>query len=408
MLSLSRLTLTDYRNYQHLVWRPAGADTDGRISVLTGPNGSGKTNLLEALSLLVPGRGLRGARLADLPRQGSSSWAVAARMSQGDEAFEIGTGIASDGAGAALGNGRRVFRLDGEPARNRAAVAERLCAVWLTPQMDRLFVEGPSARRRFLDRLVLALEPEHAREVAAHDEAMQGRNRLLQNARTDPAWLTAQEHAMARHAVAVCAARRSLVGRLNGSGQGEGGDGKVGEDGEPARGFPAATLSLECAITAQLEQHPALGVEDWLREQLRMRRGADAAAGGASLGAHRADLVLSDRRSGRPASLGSTGQQKALLIGIVLAHAALIADVRGEAPLLLLDEPLVHLDLARREALFAALLLLPAPALLTGTDPEPFASLHGLAGFWRAGAGKLLPGPGLADVRSGPAGAASV
>ncbi|WP_428374891.1 DNA replication/repair protein RecF [Lichenicoccus sp.] len=402
MLSLSRLTLTDYRNYEHMVWRPAGAGADGRISVLTGPNGSGKTNLLEALSLLVPGRGLRGARLADLPRLGASSWAVAARLAQGGEAFEIGTGIASDGAGQATGSGRRVFRLDGEPARNRAAIAERLCAVWLTPQMDRLFIEGPSGRRRFLDRLVLALEPEHAREVAAHDEAMQGRNRLLQNPRTDPAWLAAQEHAMARHAVAVCAARRSLVGRLNAPGE-------VGGEGEDlAQGFPAASLALDCGITAQLEQHPALVVEDWLRGQWRTGRAADAASGGAALGAHRADLLLSDRETGRPASLGSTGQQKALLVGIVLAHAALIAGVRGEAPLLLLDEPLVHLDAARRAALFAALVLLPAPSLLTGTDAEPFASLRGQAGFWRAGAGKLLPEPGLADVRSGPAGAARV
>ncbi len=398
MLSLSRLTLTDYRNYQHLVWRPSRAGADGRISVLTGPNGSGKTNLLEALSLLVPGRGLRGARLADLPRQGSASWAVAARLAQAGEGFEIGTGIASDGAGQASGSGRRVFLLDGEPARNRGAVAERLCAVWLTPQMDRLFIEGPSGRRRFLDRLVLALEPEHAREVAAHDEAVQGRNRLLQNPRSDPAWLSAQEHSIARHAVAVCAARRSLALRLNAAGDGE----------EPARGFPAASLALDCAITAQLELHPALVVEDWLREQLRGRRGADAAAGGASLGAHRADLLLSDRETGSPASLGSTGQQKALLIGIVLAHAMLIASVRGEAPLLLLDEPLVHLDQARREALFAALVSLPAPALLTGTDPEPFASLQGRAGFWRAGAGKLLPDSAFADVRSGPAGAARV
>ena len=400
MLGLSRLTLTDYRNYQQLVWRPDGAGTDGRISVLTGANGSGKTNLLEALSMLVPGRGLRGARLADVQRQGAASWAVAARLEQDGEAFEIGTGIAPDG-GPAGGNaapaGRRVFRLDGEPARNRAVVAERLCAVWLTPQMDRLFIEGPSGRRRFLDRLVLALEPEHAREVAAHDEAMQGRNRLLQNPRTDPAWLAAQESSMARHAVAVCAARRSLVGRLN-----------LAPQDAPATGFPAATLALACEVTAQLEAHPALVVEDWLRGQLQRRRASDAAAGGASLGAHRADLVLSDRDTGRPASLGSTGQQKALLIGVLLAHAALIAEVRGEAPLMLLDEPLVHLDAARRETLFAALLRLPAPALLTGTDPEPFAPLRRQAGFWLAGEGKLRPDSAFATEYPGPAPAGRV
>ncbi|TLU73951.1 DNA replication/repair protein RecF [Lichenicoccus roseus] len=397
MLSLSRLTLTDYRNYQQLVWRPDQAGTDGRVSVLTGANGSGKTNLLEALSMLVPGRGLRGARLADVQRLGAAGWAVAARLAQDGEAFEIGTGLTTEAGvagGATVGassGGRRVFRLDGEPARNRAAVAERLCAVWLTPQMDRLFIEGPSGRRRFLDRLVLALEPEHAREVAAHDEAMQGRNRLLQNPRTDPAWLAAQESSMARHAVAVCAARRSLVGRLNGAPQ-----------DAPETGFPAATLELACEITTQLMAHPALVVEDWLRDQLGRRRASDAAAGGASLGGHRADLLLSDRATARPASLGSTGQQKALLIGILLAHAALIAEVRGEAPLLLLDEPLVHLDTTRREALFAALLRLPAPALLTGTDPEPFAPLRGQAGFWRAGEGKLRPDSAFGSEYPGP------
>ena len=210
--------------------------------------------------------------------------------------------------------------------------------------MDRLFIEGPSGRRRFLDRLVLALEPEHAREVAAHDEAMQGRNRLLQNPRTDPAWLAAQESSMARHAVAVCAARRSLVGRMNGAPQ-----------DAPVTGFPAATLELACE-----DHHPADGPSGAGGGGLAARPARRAAAhpmlrpGGASLGGHRADLLLSDRATARPASLGSTGQQKALLIGILLAHAALIAEVRGEAPLLLLDEPLVHLDTTRREALFAA------------------------------------------------------
>lgn len=372
MLTLERLALTDFRNYEHLVWRRSG-----RISVLSGANGSGKTNLLEALSLLVPGRGLRGARLADLPRLGTPHWAVAARLGRAGEPVEIGTGTTPDAPA-----GRRVFRLDGMPARNRAAVAEQLCAVWLTPQMDRLFVEGPSGRRRFLDRLVLALEPDHARQVAAHDEALQGRNRLLQGGAPDPAWLDALEHALARHAVAVSAARRTLAGRMNALAHGRDAIGA---------GFPPARLALDCPVAARLEHEPALAVEDWLRSALRARRPADAAAGSSGLGAHRADLLLSDLRSGRPASLGSTGQQKALLIGIVLSHALLIADARGEAPLLLLDEPLVHLDAAHRSALFAALLELPAPVLLTGADPEPFAPLAGEAEMLRVACGKLAP-----------------
>ena len=371
MLTLDRLSLTDFRNYRELVWRrPA------RISVLTGPNGSGKTNLLEALSLLVPGRGLRSARLVDLPRLGSPHWAVAARLTHAGDPFEIGTGTTSQVAA-----GRRVFRLDGQPARNRAAVAEHLCAVWLTPQMDRLFVEGLSGRRRFLDRLVLALEPDHARQVAAHDEALQGRRRLLQGGATDPAWLAGLEHSQARHAVAVSAARRSLVARMNAQNDTPG--------HRDTQGFPPAFMALDCPIAARLETEPALAVEDWLRRALEASRRTDAAAGSSVLGAHRADLRLSDLGTGLPAALGSTGQQKALLIGVVLSHAALIAAARGEAPLLLLDEPLVHLDVSHRAALFRALLELPAPVLLTGTDPEPFAPLADDAEILGVEAGKL-------------------
>lgn len=366
-MQLTRLALTEFRNYPTLVWRPAA-----RLLVVTGPNGSGKTNLLEAISLLVPGRGLRNARLTDLPRQsGIGDWGVAAQFGDG---LAIGTGSPPGGPAD-----RRVFRLDGEPPRSQAAIAARLAAVWLTPQMDRLFGEAASGRRRFLDRLVWALEPGHAREIAAHDTAMTSRNRLLVQGGADPAWLAGLEASMVRHAVAAAAARRALVARLN----------AVLAEGAAGR-FPVARMTLLDPVADRLDSDPALAVEDWLRVALHDGRARDAAAGSAALGAHRADMALADAASGVPAALASTGQQKALLLGVVLGHAALITAARGTAPLLLLDEPAVHLDAERRGDLLAALAALDATVLLTGTDADVFAPLRGSAEGWLTGGNGLL------------------
>ena len=368
-LRLARLSLTEFRSYIALTWRPSG-----RILVLFGPNGSGKTNLLEAISLLVPGRGLRGARIGEMQRVGGAPWAVAARFETLDGAMDIGTGAAPDGR-----TERRAFRLDGAPPRSQAQVAQRVAAVWLTPQMDRLFQEAAGGRRRFLDRLVYALEPSHAREVAAHDTAMAGRNRLLAEGRRDPAWLAGLEDSMARHAVAATASRMALVSRLNAA--------------PPPGRFPAVRMVLDCPIADRLAGAPALAVEDWLREELAAGRGADAASGTAARGAHRCDMGLRDAASGLAAGLASTGQQKALLIGVVLAHAGLLATARGFAPLLLLDEPAVHLDPERRAALFEALVLLPAQVFITGTDSATFAPLRGHAEALRTTGGGLEPDP---------------
>ncbi len=349
---LTRLTLTDFRSYTALRFTP-----QARVSVFAGPNGAGKTNLLEAVSLLVPGRGLRGAKFSELARRGaesSGSWAVAARFA---DALEIGTGMVESAPD------RREFRLNGAKPRTQADVGEVLAAVWLTPQMDRLFTDTASGRRKFLDRLVLALEPAHAREIAAFEAASAQRNRLLAEG-GEPGWLAALEDSMARHAVAATAARAGLLLRLNAAI-------KAGA----ADPFPRVALELSCVIAARLAASPAVEVEDALRAALAAARGQDAAQKSPGIGPQKADFLISDDATGRPAAFSSTGQQKAMLLGIVLGHAAMIEAARGQAPILLLDEPLTHLDATRREALFTALNAANYTAWITGTDAEQFSHL---------------------------------
>lgn len=363
--------LRDFRSYASLDQPIAG-----RIVVVTGGNGIGKTNLLEAISLLGPGRGLRAAKGAELGRrEGAESlaWAVAGHFDGPEGPVVIGTG-------AEAGHDRRSFRLDGGPVRNQAEIARHSATLWLTPQMDRLFQEAASGRRRFLDRLVWALEPTHARDVGAHDAAMTQRNRLLSEGRRDAGWLAALEDTMARHAVAAVASRRALATRLN----------AVLAAGL-AGSFPATRLELLCPIAAALDEQPALAVEDALRAGLAADRARDAAAGGARQGAHRTDLRMVLLPKEIPAELCSTGEQKALLVAIVLAQAALVRERRGFAPLLLLDEVAAHLDPARREALFSALAELPAQCFLTGTELPPFEPLRGLAEAFLAKPGGLVP-----------------
>ncbi len=373
-VGVTRLALTNFRNYP-----AARLALDTGPVVLTGPNGAGKTNLLEAVSFLAPGRGLRGAKLTEIDRrpaiEDSSSaavtggWAVAATLATRRGALRIGTG-----RDAAEAVDRRVVRIEGEPARSQAALGEHLGVVWLTPQMDRLFLEGPGGRRRFLDRLVLALDPAHAARVGAYEQALRERARLLhagfaRNRPPEPVWLAALEEVMAAQGIAVAAARRDAVHRL---------DRACAESDGP---FPRAQLALVGAVEAWLDEMPALAAEAEFAAALARARRDDALAGGAAIGPHRCDLTVALVPGGLAAERASTGEQKALLIAILLAHAELQRAMRGNTPLLLLDEIAAHLDANRRAALFAALVRLEGQVWLTGTDEAVFAPLRGEAQF---------------------------
>ena len=336
---------------------------DADVVVLHGPNGAGKTNLLEALSFLSPGRGLRRARLAEATRHGAGDgWAVAARLTTPYGPLDVGTGVMGDGE-------RRVVRIDGQNASGPAALAERLGVQWLTPQMDRLFLEGPGPRRRFLDRLVFGFDPGHARRVSDYDRALRERARLLREAIGDAAWLTALEAEAAAQGVAIAAARRQALARLERA---------LCEDDS---GFPRPTLALAGTVEAWLERLPAVDAEHRLAETLRQSRGRDREAGGAAEGPHRSDLEVRHAGNGVAAAQCSTGEQKALLVAIVLASARIEAARRGVAPLLLLDEVPAHLDGRRRAELYEQVAALGGQSWLTGTDAGLFQPLRGQARF---------------------------
>jgi DNA replication and repair protein RecF len=369
-----RLTLTNFRNY-HAASLEAGAKT----IVLVGPNGAGKTNLIEAISFLAPGRGLRRATLDEVAfSEGDGSWAVAAEIEGALGLATLGTGLErplEDGTA-----GQRKFRIDREPVTSATAFADHLRVVWLTPAMDSLFSGAPSERRRFLDRLALAVDADHASRVNALERSLRSRNRLLEDPRPDAHWLDAVEHETAELAVAVASLRVETVRRLDAV--------LASRKGSP---FPPAEIAVDGWMEQLIPGHAAADIEERYRAVLRDNRARDAAAGRTLDGPHLTDLKVVYAAKGIAAADASTGEQKALLIGLVLAHASLIADMSGFAPVLLLDEVVAHLDPSRRDALHGELAQLDAQAWLTGADPALFAEIDASAAMVDVSSGRLLP-----------------
>ena len=354
---LTRLNLTNFRNYEQL-----SMELDGRHVVLTGENGAGKTNLLEAISFLSPGRGMRRAAYADVPREGTSGgFTVFAALEGMAGPVEIGTTAGED---MANGGGGRRLRINGTNAKSADELLDHLRLVWLTPAMDGLFTGPAGDRRRFLDRQVLAIDPSHGKRVLDYEKAMRSRNRLLSENRMDPVWLDGIELQMAELAMAIATARRELVSMLA----------ELIENGPEEVPFPRASLTLQDFIGEMPGANLAEQEEAFAR-RLSEERYRDAAAGRTLIGPHRSDLLIRHVAKDMDAARCSTGEQKALLIGLVLAHARLTGSMSGYPPILLMDEIAAHLDEGRRAALFDLIDDLGGQAFLTGTDAPMFQSL---------------------------------
>jgi len=371
--ALTRLSLTDFRSYER-----ADLSLDGGPVWLAGPNGAGKTNLLEAVSFLIPGRGLRGSALAEVGRRmpGEAvgrAWAVAVTVQGADGETRLGTGV--EQAGAA----RRVVRVEGEPAPP-GRLAEHIRQVWLTPAQDRLFLEGAADRRRFFDRLVFAGEPQHAAHVQAYEKAQRERMRLLTDGPADPTWLDALEAQLAESGTLMAEARARTLAALAA---------EIDTRGE--RPFPQARLSLTGDWERMASEDALFSeIEGRLARALKQARERDAAAGRALTGPHRGDLSVVHAEKDRPAGECSTGEQKALILNLVLAQAARLARAKAPSPILLLDEVAAHLDARRRAALFDEIEALGLQAFLTGTDEMLFEGLAGRAQGFRVEGSELV------------------
>jgi DNA replication and repair protein RecF len=374
---IRKLTLTDFRNYASLA-----LDLEPGMVVFSGDNGAGKTNLLEAISLLTPGRGLRRAPYGEVAREGSiGGFAVHAQLDGAKGQFDIGTGTA--GLDPDTDTGRRV-RINATQT-SADDLLDWLRVLWITPAMDALFTGPAGDRRRFLDRLVLAVDPQHGRRALDYEKAMRGRNRLLAEGSRDRAFFDAIEMQMVESGTAIAAARAEMVRLL-----------AAMIDKLPDSPFPKADLALSGSLEAMVGQAPAVEIEESFRHALASGRERDRAAGRTLDGPHRSDLLVRHRPKSMPAELCSTGEQKALLVGIVLSHARLSGEMTGTVPILLLDEIAAHLDAGRRAALFAILDDLGCQTFMTGTEAALFSSIRGRAQFLtvsHGSVGEALGGP---------------
>jgi len=374
---IRRLRLTNFRSYHAA---QVALDRAGPV-VLTGANGAGKTNLMEAISLLAPGRGLRRATMEELAfTEGDGAWTVSAEIEGMLGLATLGTGTEPPANEEAAPTRR--CRIDRESVGSATAFADHLRVVWLTPAMDPLFNGPASERRRFLDRLVLAVDAQHSSRVAALERSLRSRNRLLEDSPGDSHWLDAIEHETAEIAVAVAAGRAETVNRLSAA---------LAAARAQAPEFPQAEMELQGWMEQLLSDHRAVEIEDRYRALLRENRGRDAAAGRTLDGPHLSDLAVRHASKNIPAADASTGEQKALLIRLVLAHAGLIKQMTGFAPLLLLDEVVAHLDPARRVALYDALSSLGAQVWMTGADPVAFGDIIGRAQVFIVRSGTVEP-----------------
>jgi DNA replication and repair protein RecF len=355
---INRLTLSDFRNYSTLRLNPARP-----LIALTGENGAGKTNILEAVSLLVPGRGLRGVGFSIIARQGGfSHWAVAAEIETPQGDYKIGTSYQGDALSEDNSPTGRNAMVDGETQRSPGVLAQYLKMLWLTPTMDRLFVGPTSDRRRFFDRLVLNFDAQHGARVAAFEKLMRERNLLLSAPKYDATWLAAIEGQMAERAIAISAARNDTSAKLA----------RHFAMHAEAGPFPWGMLHINGETEDMVAAKPAVQAEAEYAMILKDSRSLDKSQGRTMKGPHRSDFSVLHGPKSQNAELCSTGEQKALLIGLILAQARAVKEVLGAAPILLLDEVAAHLDVQRRRGLFEALTALGVQGWMTGTDAHLF------------------------------------